>query len=169
MILRLHEHRSGKKHQNADALSRREESRQTTSDSVPQRTVEELACSSLQIGADEAQQDDVRRAYQADPDQAVVVDRLSKDKHGCFPGDTAVVRSLMNQENSLKLENGFVPTNPSSQVVLQLVVSRRHRTRLFQEAHAGATSGHFAYKRTLREVTPVCVLARYVPSCRGVV
>ena len=57
------EHRSGKKHLNADALSRREESRQVTSDSVPQRTVEELACSSLQIGADEAQVDDVRRAY----------------------------------------------------------------------------------------------------------
>ena len=151
------EHRSGKKHQNADALSRREESRQVTSDSVPQRTVEELACSSLQIGADEAQLDDVRQAYQADPDLAVVVDRLSRDKHGCFPGDPAVVRSLMNQENSLKLENGllyrkFVPTNPGSQVVLQLVVPRRHRTRLFQEAHAGATSGHFAHKRTLEKL-----------------
>ena len=41
-----------------------------SSDSVPPRTVEELACSSLQIGADEAQLD-VRRAYQADPDKAV--------------------------------------------------------------------------------------------------
>ena len=40
--------------------------------SVPQRNVEELACRSLQIGADEAQLDDVRRAYQADLDIAVV-------------------------------------------------------------------------------------------------
>ena len=91
------EHRSGKKHQNADALSRPEESRQVTSDSVPQRTVEELACISLQIGSDDAQVDDVRRAYQADSDLAVVVDRLCKDKHGCFPGDPVVVRSLMNR------------------------------------------------------------------------
>ena len=41
-----------------------------SSDSVPLRTVEELACSSLQIRADEAQVDDVRRAYQADPDSS---------------------------------------------------------------------------------------------------
>ena len=61
---------SGKKHQNADALFRCGESRQMSSDSVPLRTVEELACSSLQIGADEAQVDDVRRAYQADPDSS---------------------------------------------------------------------------------------------------
>ena len=61
---------SGKKHQNADALSRCGESRQMSSDSVPLRTVEELACSSLQTGADEAQVDDVRRAYQADPDSS---------------------------------------------------------------------------------------------------
>ena len=59
---------SGKKHQNADALSRCGESRQMLSDCEPLRTVEELACSSLQIRADEAQVDDVRRAYQAKPD-----------------------------------------------------------------------------------------------------
>ena len=162
------EHRSGKKHQNADALSRREESRQVTSDSVPQRTVEELACSSLQIRADVAQQDDVRHAYQADPDLAVVVDRLSRDKHGFFPGDPAVVRSLMNQENSLKLENGllyhkFVPMNPSSQVVLQLLVPRRHRTCLFQEGSCWCHVGSLCTQAHTREVTPVCVLARYVP------
>ena len=61
---------SGKKHQNADALSRCGESRQMSSDCEPLRTVEELACSSLQIRADEAQVDDVRRAYQADPDSS---------------------------------------------------------------------------------------------------
>ena len=61
---------SGKKHQNADAFSCCGESRQMSSDSVPLRTVEELACSSLQIRADEAQVDDVRRAYQADPDSS---------------------------------------------------------------------------------------------------
>ena len=61
---------SGKKHQNADALSHCGESRQMSSNSVPLRTVEELACSSLQIGADKAQVDDVRRAYQADPDSS---------------------------------------------------------------------------------------------------
>ena len=56
-----------------------------------------LACSSLQIVADEAQLEEMRNAYSADVDQAVVVDRLSSGKHGCVPGDTAAVRSLMSR------------------------------------------------------------------------
>ena len=37
---------------------------------MPPRTIEELARSSPQIGADVAQVDAVRRAYQADPDSS---------------------------------------------------------------------------------------------------
>ena len=115
------------------------------------------ACSSLQIAADQAQMDEMRRAYPADADLTVVVDRLSSGRHGSIPGDTAAVRSLMAQEKSLKLENGllyrkFVPANPGSQVTWQLIVPRQQRPLLFQEAHAGATSGHFAYKRTLEKL-----------------
>ena len=87
-------HCSGKKHQNADALSRREESSPT-----PKCPSELLACSSLQIAADEAQLEETRNAYSADVDLSVVVDRLSSGKHGCVPG------SLMSQVNSSKLEN----------------------------------------------------------------
>ena len=90
-------------------------------------------------------------------DLTVVVDRLSSGRHGSIPGDTAVVQSLMSQEKSLKLESGllyrkFVPANPGSQVTWQLIVPRQQRPLMFQEAHAGATSGHFAYKRTLEKL-----------------
>ena len=99
----------------------------------------------------------MRRAYPADADLTVVVDRLSSGRHGSIPGDTAVVQSLMSQEKSLKLENGFlyqkfVPANPGSQVTWQLIVPRQQRPLLFQEAPAGATSGHFANKRTLEKL-----------------
>ena len=62
-----------------------------------------------------------------------------------------------SQINSLKLENGllyrkFVPVNLGSQVVWQLVVPKQQRTSLFSEAHAGATSGHFAHKQTLEKL-----------------
>ena len=135
-------HRSGKKRQNADALSRREESSPT-----PECPNELLACSSLQIAADEAQLEETRNAYSADVDLSVVVDRLSSGKHGCVPG------SLMSQVNSSKLENrllyrSFVPVNPDSQVVWQLVDPKQQCASLFSEANAGATSGHFGRKRT---------------------
>ena len=42
--------------------------------------------------------------------------------------------------------------NPGSQVTWQLIVPRQQRPLLFQEAHPGATSGHFAYKRTLEKL-----------------
>ena len=61
-------HRSGKKHQNADALSRREESSPT-----PECPNKLLACSSLQIAADEAQLEETRNAYSADVGLSVVV------------------------------------------------------------------------------------------------
>ena len=226
------EHRSGKQHLNADALSRREESSPTSEDTaqlatltsrsgqistatskdtaqhatlagrpaliatsedtarsathacsqLPHATGEDNAqpatfagssvtmatigdtarsatpaCSSLQIAADQAQMDEMRRAYPADADLTVVVDRLSSGRHGSIPGDTAAVRSLMAKERSLKLENGllyrkFVPANPGSQVTWQLIVPRQQRPLLFQEAHAGTTSGHFAYKWTLEKL-----------------
>ena len=115
------------------------------------------ACSSLQIAADQAQIDEMRRAYPADANLTVVVDRLSSGRHGSIPGYTAVVPSLMSQEKSLILENGllyqkFVPANPGSQVTWQLIVPRQQRPLLFQEAPAGATSGHFANKRTLEKL-----------------
>ena len=96
-------HQSGKKHQNVDALSHREESSPT-----PECPNKLLACSSLQIAADEAQLEETRNAYSADVDLSVVVDRLSSGKRGCVPG------SLMSQVNSSKLENcllyrSFVP------------------------------------------------------------
>ena len=135
-------HRSGKTHQNVDALSHREESSPT-----PECRNKLLACSSLHIAADEAQLEETRNAYSADVDLSVVVDRLSSGKHGCVPG------SLMSQVNSSKLENrllyrSFVPVNPDSQVVWQLVDPKQQCASLFSEANAGATSGHFGRKRT---------------------
>ena len=140
-------HRSGKKHQNAD--SRREESSPT-----PECPYELLACSSLQVVADEAQLEETRNAYSADVDLSVVVDRLSSGKHGCVPG------SLMSQVNSSKLENrllyrSFVPVNPDSQVVWQLVDPKQQCASLFSEANAGATSGHFGRKTNVGEATNV--------------
>ena len=127
-------HRSGKTHQNVDALSHREESSPT-----PECRNKLLACSSLHIAADEAQLEETRNAYSADVDLSVVVDRLSSGKHGCVPG------SLMSQVNSSKLENrllyrSFVPVNPDSQVVWQLVDPKQQCASLFSEANAGATS-----------------------------
>ena len=114
------------------------------------------ACSSLQIAADQTQINEMRRVYPADADLTVVVDRLSSGRHDSIPGDTAVVPSLMSQEKSLKLENGllyrkFVTATSGSQVTWQLIVPRKQRPLLFQEAHAGATSGPFAYEWTLEK------------------
>ena len=135
-------HRSGKKHQNVDALSHREESSPT-----PECPYELPACSSLQVVADEAQLEETRNAYSADVDLSVVVDRLSSGIHGCVPG------SLMSQVNLSKLENrllyrSFVPVNPDGQVVWQLVDPKQQCASLFSEANAGATSGHFGRKQT---------------------
>ena len=95
---------SGKKQQNADALYRCGKSRQMSSASVPLRTVEELACSSLQIGADEAQVDDVRRAYQADPDSSDI--DFETDQSASESGDEAPPAS---QSTKVTSRGGLAP------------------------------------------------------------
>ena len=149
------EHRSGKKHQNADALSRREPaSTDVPADSAKPADVH-VRTLELEPGTDHL--DAVRRDCRVDPDLAVVIHRLSSNLHGFFPGDSKEVRSLMSQETSLQLRDGllyrkFVPTNPGGLAVQQLVVPRLYRKVMFREAHAGPTSGHFGHKRTLEKL-----------------
>ena len=129
------EHRVGRKHGNADGLSR--------------QCDPEAAAVHAVVFPSSFNQDEVRTAVAADPDLCVVLDRLETSKP-VEPGDSDVVRTLLHQRDVLVVESGvlFRDSNPISHA-RQLVVPRAFRERLLTEAHAGVTSGHFGQARTL--------------------
>ena len=168
-------HRDGKRHQNADGLSRRPESAATSespelSDSaeseeeerVPNvnavgQTVEtELSeeRATPSVGKDLAEQ------QQADPELGPLIKlRLRTEQKPTITElstESEVAKRMLNQWEQLEVREGLVyrraEGKPGEQAVLQLLVPRRIVQEVIRTSHEGQTGGHFGVKRTLDQV-----------------
>lgn len=144
------EHRPGRQHSNADALSRRA----ATDEGCPPEPVMAMA---VRFQADPAHINKLRLLTQKDADLSVVMERLTAGKDRFIQGDSPMVRRLLLQSKALKMDNGLLyreldPVGAGRRPVRQLVVPKAMRVEVFEEAHAGSVSGHFASKRTLGRI-----------------
>ena len=168
-------HRDGKRHQNADGLSRRSESAATSKSpelsDAPESREEECVPNVNAVGQTAATELSEGRAtpsvgkhlaeqQQADPELGPLIKlRLRSEQNPTITElstESEVAKRMLNQWEQLEIRDGLVyrraEGKPSEQAVLQLFVSRRIVQELIRTSLEGQTGGHFGIKCTLDQV-----------------
>lgn len=147
------EHRPGKSHSNADALSRR-----------PWRHVHNCPCSSNQgmhsqisaitIGSSHWSLEMVRQAQHEDPDINDVLTRMSQNSCKPSPDElkskSHTLRAIWSQFELLEVQNGLlrIKSSPDQSFPSRIVLSNK----LVKEMHDGVPGAHLGKDKTLSKV-----------------
>jgi len=168
-------HRDGKRHSNADGLSRKAENLESAEKAEPSESSfseEEDHEPNVRIvqpvsGAETTQdestfsvRESLAEEQQADPDFGPLVRlRLQSDRKPEITElstESEMAKRLLNQWEQLEVRDGLVyrriegkPGEPES---LQLLTPRRKVQDVIRTSHEGQTGGHFGIKRTLDQV-----------------
>ena len=147
-------HRPGRKHGNADALSRRPCRQCGLEDSVMVAAVNEVS-ESAPIGADAAQTDSMEREQGEDPDLRIVRSWLGEGVEAPdlveILQESEPVKVYWYQKDRLCLRDG-VMYRRTPEGVEQLLIPRAKREEFLRLAHTGVTGGHLGVRRTRWQV-----------------
>ena len=152
------EHRSGKIHSNADALSRRpcpEECQHCSK----HETRDEVKLIRTHGIVDEWTNDSMKRAQEEDIDLQPILGWLQsgvKPQWSDISAYSPATKSYWAQWDSLTLDNGVLyrkwETNNGKEFTLQVIIPRSKVAPLLRHIHDGVSGGHLGVRKTLLKV-----------------
>ena len=153
-------HRQGKKHINAETLSRLPENQEPgTEEETSHTTAEEPA---VVPGADVNLQDDTNSTYLAQQEDSAIGPVLTAMEHGSYPEPDTVSswsrdsRLLVQQWEQLEIHDQLLWRRfyhpDSNRSHLQLIVPSALRHRVLDNIHGGAVSGHFGQRKMVSQL-----------------
>ena len=153
-------HRPGRKHGNADALSRRPCSQCGREDHYEQNVVASLRNQESSPAAlEERTAQDVRQLQLNDPSIGIVLKAKEEDKKlnsDQARGKGPEAQRLMQLWERLLIKNGMLKRRyedaQGCTSWIQLVVPQSLRMEIMQELHAGATEGHLGEEKTFNKI-----------------
>jgi len=159
------EHRPGRKHNNADAMSRRpcRQCHRVNYDEPSEKVeVREEPCETRMVQLGELSQESewkpekLSEAYESDEELSTIFRLLLKNEHQ-VPSETVsgcsqATKVYWRQWERLKIVNGMLYRRWDSadgiHHTYQLIPPRYYREKLLKEVHTGVTGGHLGVKKT---------------------
>ncbi|UFO01039.1 hypothetical protein LOK48_06560 (plasmid) [Wolbachia endosymbiont of Corcyra cephalonica] len=152
------EHRSGKSHNNADALSRRPCSEDCTH-CLKQENREQVKLIRTHGIDNEWTSDSMRKSQEEDSDLKPILGWMQsgqKPRWGDVSALSPLTKSYWAQWDSLTLENGVLcrkwESNDGKDITTQVIIPRSKVPSILRHVHDGVSGGHLGVKKTLMKV-----------------
>lgn len=152
------EHRSGRTHLNADALSRRP-CPEACSHCARKETKEEVRMITTQGLDNEWSEDAIKKAQKEDRDLRKIFEWKEvgqKPSWSQVASSSPITKSYWAQWDSLEIKDGVLfrkwETPKGDQTTLQLIVPRKQVASLLRYIHDGVSGGHLGVKKTLEKL-----------------
>lgn len=153
------EHRAGKIHSNADALSRRPCREDCKYCNRAEEKEPALKLNQIRMSAAQINSDKIREGQQEDPDICIILQAMAAGRRPPWKdvsNQSQTTKSYWAQWDSLRLCDDQLyrewESPDGKERILQLVIPKKYIPIILEELHGGTSGGHLGINKTLNKV-----------------